>query len=100
MRNARRISGLSKCFVGTDMQIAYQFSDAWASHPIIVTRGLARGLKSEVSRKQLNKIDQRVRNDPLFEGEFGTHNGKNAIKITHVNAPRALLPLDALNETP
>lgn len=64
---ASRISGLSKCFVGTDMQIAYQFSDAWASHPIIVTRGLARGLKSEVSRKQLNKIDQRVRNDPLFE---------------------------------
>jgi hypothetical protein len=64
---ASRISGLSKCFVGTDMQLGYQFSDAWASHPIIVTRGLLRGLKSEVSRKQLNKIVRRVRNDPLFE---------------------------------
>ncbi len=41
-----------------------------------------------------------VENMPLFAGEFGTHNGKNAIKITHVNAPRALLPLDALSETP
>ena len=37
---------------------------------------------------------------PLFTGEFGTHNGKNAIKITHVNAPRSLIPLDSLSETP
>lgn len=41
-----------------------------------------------------------VENMPLFTGEFGTHNGKNAIKITHVNAPRALIPFDALSETP
>ena len=26
---------------------------------------------------------------PLFSGEFGTHNGKNAIKITEVHPPRA-----------
>ncbi|TBR06829.1 MAG: flagellar motor switch protein FliM [Lysobacter sp.] len=41
-----------------------------------------------------------VENTPLFAGEFGTHNGRNAIKITHVNAPRTLLPIESLSETP
>lgn len=41
-----------------------------------------------------------VENTPLFAGEFGTHNGKNAIKITQVKAPRSLIPLDSLGETP
>jgi len=29
-----------------------------------------------------------VEHSPLFTGEFGIHNGKNAIKVTAVNAPR------------
>ena len=73
-----RISGLSKCFVGTDMQLGYQFADAWASHPVIVTRGIVRGLKSEASRKELNKIRDRVRNDPLFDEAAGYVNFRSA----------------------
>ena len=37
-----------------------------------------------------------VEGTSLFAGEFGTHNGKNAIKITHVHQPRSLIPLDSL----
>lgn len=33
-------------------------------------------------------VTLRVEQMPLFTGEFGTHNGKNAIKITTVNNPR------------
>jgi flagellar motor switch protein FliM len=46
------------------------------------------------------QVSVEVENTPLFAGEFGTHNGKNAIKITHVNAPRSLIPIDSLSETP
>ncbi|WP_133479856.1 flagellar motor switch protein FliM [Cognatilysobacter segetis] len=42
------------------------------------------------------QLSLEVEGTPLFAGEFGTHNGKNAIKITHVNQPRSLIPLDSL----
>lgn len=42
------------------------------------------------------QLSVEVEGTPLFGGEFGTHNGKNAIKITHVNQPRSLIPLDSL----
>ncbi len=37
---------------------------------------------------------------PLFSGEFGTHNGKNAIKVTQVHAARATPSFDSLVPTP
>ena len=37
---------------------------------------------------------------PLFSGEFGTHNGKNAIKVTRVHAARSIPSLDSLVPTP
>ena len=46
------------------------------------------------------QLSVEVEGTPLFAGEFGTHNGKNAIKITHVNQPRSLLPLESLDTTP
>jgi flagellar motor switch protein FliM len=42
------------------------------------------------------QLSLEVEGTSLFAGEFGTHNGKNAIKITHVNQPRSLIPLDSL----
>lgn len=33
-------------------------------------------------------VTLRVEQMPLFSGEFGTHNGRNAIKVTAVNNPR------------
>ncbi|HZX79490.1 MAG TPA: flagellar motor switch protein FliM [Lysobacter sp.] len=43
------------------------------------------------------QLSVEVEGTPLFNGEFGTHNGKNAIKITQVNQPRSLIPLDSLD---
>ena len=43
------------------------------------------------------QLSVEVEGTPLFHGEFGTHNGKNAIKITQVNQPRSLIPLDSLD---
>ncbi|TWI08020.1 flagellar motor switch protein FliM [Aerolutibacter ruishenii] len=37
---------------------------------------------------------------PLFSGEFGIHNGRNAVKITQVHAPRATSTLEHLASTP
>lgn len=37
---------------------------------------------------------------PLFAGEFGIHNGRNAIKVTSVHAARTLSTLDSLPVTP
>ncbi|RPE80857.1 flagellar motor switch protein FliM [Vulcaniibacterium tengchongense] len=34
-------------------------------------------------------VQLRVEQMPLFSGEFGTHNGRNAIKVTAVHAPRS-----------
>jgi flagellar motor switch protein FliM len=34
-------------------------------------------------------VTLRVEQMPLFTGEFGTHNGRNAIKVTAVNNPRS-----------
>jgi flagellar motor switch protein FliM len=39
-------------------------------------------------------VTLRVEEMPLFTGEFGTHNGKNAIKITAVNNPRLSTAFD------
>ena len=43
------------------------------------------------------QLSVEVEGTPLFHGEFGTHNGKNAIKVTQVNQPRSLIPLDSLD---
>jgi flagellar motor switch protein FliM len=37
---------------------------------------------------------------PLFSGEFGIHNGKNAIKVTQVHSARPTPTLDSLTDTP
>ena len=37
---------------------------------------------------------------PLFSGEFGIHNGKNAIKVTQVHSARPVPTLDSLTDTP
>lgn len=37
---------------------------------------------------------------PIFSGEFGTHNGRNAIKVTQVHAPRTAPSIDSLTATP
>ena len=37
---------------------------------------------------------------PLFSGEFGIHNGRNAVKITQVHAPRTTSTLEHLASTP
>jgi flagellar motor switch protein FliM len=37
---------------------------------------------------------------PIFSGEFGTHNGRNAIKVTQVHAPRTATSIDSLTATP
>src|SRR5690606_18536407 len=42
----------------------------------------------ELARTVQLKVEQM----PLFSGEFGIHNGKNAIKITRVHSPRAPTP--------
>ncbi|MFZ5655824.1 MAG: flagellar motor switch protein FliM [Pseudomonadota bacterium] len=77
-----------------------EISSALAQRQISL-RELSRLKVGDVIPIELPKqLTVEVENMPLFAGEFGTHNGKNAIKITHVNAPRALLPLDALSETP
>jgi flagellar motor switch protein FliM len=34
----------------------------------------------------------KVEDLPLFTGEFGTHNGRNAVKVTAVNQPRTFSP--------
>lgn len=39
-------------------------------------------------------VSLQVEQMPLFSGEFGTHNGKNAIKVTAVHLPRATPSLD------
>ena len=42
----------------------------------------------------------KVEQMPLFSGEFGIHNGKNAIKITRVHSPRAATQPDPSDESP
>ena len=37
---------------------------------------------------------------PLFSGEFGVHNGRNAIKVTQVHAARTIPTLESLTATP
>ncbi|GAB2525057.1 flagellar motor switch protein FliM [Lysobacter humi (ex Lee et al. 2017)] len=65
----------------------------------ISLRALSRLKVGDIIPIELPKqLTVEVENTPLFTGEFGIHNGKNAIKITHVNAPRSLLPLDALSD--
>lgn len=77
-----------------------ELSSALAQRQISL-RELSRLKVGDIIPIELPKqLSVEVEKMPLFAGEFGTHNGKNAIKITHVNAPRALIPLDALSETP
>ncbi len=52
----------------------------------ISLRALSRLKVGDVLPIDLPKqVSVEVEGTPLFAGEFGTHNGKNAIKITHVN---------------
>jgi flagellar motor switch protein FliM len=36
-----------------------------------------------------------VEHMPLFSGEFGVHNGRNAIKVTQVHSARPALSFDS-----
>lgn len=40
-------------------------------------------------------VELRVEQMPLFTGEFGTHNGRNAIKVTSVHATRTVPSFDS-----
>lgn len=63
----------------------------------ISLRALSRLKVGDVIPIDLPKqLSVEVEGTPLFAGEFGTHNGRNAIKITRVNQPRALLPIEPL----
>lgn len=46
------------------------------------------------------QVTLNVENMPLFTGEFGTHGGRNAIKVTTVHAARANPTFDPLPGTP
>lgn len=43
-----------------------------------------------------DKVTLKVEQTPLFSGEFGTHNGRNAIKVTTVHAARTLPTFESL----
>jgi flagellar motor switch protein FliM len=45
-------------------------------------------------------VQLQVEQMPLFAGEFGIHNGRNAIKVTQVHAARTIPTLDSLTATP
>ena len=45
-------------------------------------------------------VELQVEQMPLFSGEFGIHNGHNAIKVTQVHAARTVPLLDSLTATP
>lgn len=45
-------------------------------------------------------VELQVEQMPLFQGEFGIHNGRNAFKVTQVHAARTLPTLDSLTATP
>lgn len=45
-------------------------------------------------------VQLQVEQMPLFSGEFGIHNGRNAIKVTQVHAARTIPSLDSLTATP
>jgi flagellar motor switch protein FliM len=45
-------------------------------------------------------VQLQVEQLPMFSGEFGIHNGRNAIKVTRVHAPRTVPSLDSLTATP
>ena len=45
-------------------------------------------------------VQLQVEQMPLFSGEFGIHNGRNAIKVTQVHAARTIPTLDSLTATP
>jgi len=65
-----------------------EVSSAIASRQISL-RELSRLKVGDVIPIELPRtVTVRVEQMPLFSGEFGTHNGKNAIKITTVNNPR------------
>ena len=44
-------------------------------------------------------VQLQVEQMPLFSGEFGIHNGNNAIKVTQVHAARTIPTLDSLTAT-
>lgn len=44
-------------------------------------------------------VELQVEQMPLFSGEFGIHNGNNAIKVTQVHAARTVPTLDSLMAT-
>jgi flagellar motor switch protein FliM len=45
-------------------------------------------------------VQLQVEQMPLFTGEFGVHNGKNAIKVAQVHAARPVPTLESLGTTP
>jgi len=45
-------------------------------------------------------ITLQVEQMPLFSGEFGVHNGRNAVKVTAVHLPRATTSLELTTSTP
>ena len=45
-------------------------------------------------------VQVQVEQMPLFSGEFGTHNGRNAIKVTQVHAARTITSIDSLTAIP
>ena len=67
----------------------------------ISLRELSRLKVGDIIPIELARIVQlQVEQMPLFSGEFGIHNGRNAIKVTQVHAARTATNLDPLNATP
>ncbi|HEY1069080.1 MAG TPA: flagellar motor switch protein FliM [Thermomonas sp.] len=66
----------------------------------ITLRELCRLKVGDVIPIELPKtVTVQVEQHTLFSGEFGTHNGRNAIKVTEVHAPRAITTPE-LSSTP
>ena len=73
-----------------------ELSSSLAQRPITL-RQLSRLKVGDIIPIDLpDKVTLTVEQTPLFSGEFGTHNGRNAIKVTSVHAPRTLPTLDSL----
>lgn len=73
-----------------------ELSSSLAQRPITL-RQLSRLKVGDIIPIDLpDKVTLTVEQTPLFSGEFGTHNGRNAIKVTTVHAARTLPTLDSL----
>jgi flagellar motor switch protein FliM len=85
----------------TQLQDAEVELSSAIAHRQISLRELSRLKVGDIIPIDLSPTVQlRVEQMPLFAGEFGIHNGRNAIKVTQVHAARTVPTLDSLTAIP